>query len=99
MLRRVALVRTDVSEKLSASIIRVKTISELETTLAVSSNSKQLLLVAANLVPSSLILLILIMGAILHPKRLFLQQPHGATSQKSAFFIIGAVETSNLTEH
>jgi hypothetical protein len=38
MLRRVALVRTDVSEELSASIIRVTRIGELGTTLAVSSN-------------------------------------------------------------
>jgi hypothetical protein len=37
MLRRVALVRTDVSEEPSASIIRVTRISELET-LAVTSN-------------------------------------------------------------
>jgi hypothetical protein len=34
MLRRLALVRTDVSEELSASIIRVTRISELEATLA-----------------------------------------------------------------
>jgi hypothetical protein len=38
MLRRVGLVRTDVSEELSASIIRITRISELGTTLAVSSN-------------------------------------------------------------
>jgi hypothetical protein len=38
MLRRVALVRTDVSEELSASFIRVTRISELETTLAVISS-------------------------------------------------------------
>jgi hypothetical protein len=37
MLRRVALVRTDVSEELSASIIRVIRIGELGT-LAVTSN-------------------------------------------------------------
>jgi hypothetical protein len=37
ILRRVALVRTDVSEKLSASFIRVTKIYELGTTLAVSS--------------------------------------------------------------
>jgi hypothetical protein len=35
ILRRVALVRTDVSEELSASFIRVIIIGELETTLAV----------------------------------------------------------------
>jgi hypothetical protein len=38
MLRRVALVRTDVSEELSASFIRVTRIGELGTTLAVGSN-------------------------------------------------------------
>jgi hypothetical protein len=38
MLRRVALVRTDVSEELSASIIRVTRIGELGTALAVTSN-------------------------------------------------------------
>jgi hypothetical protein len=38
MLRRVALVRTDVSEELSASFIRVTRIAELGTTLAVTSN-------------------------------------------------------------
>jgi hypothetical protein len=40
MLRRVALVRTDVSEELSASFIRVTRISELGTTLAVTSNRR-----------------------------------------------------------
>jgi hypothetical protein len=38
MLRRVALVRTDVSEELSASFIRVTRIGELGTTLAVTRN-------------------------------------------------------------
>jgi hypothetical protein len=38
MLRRVALVRTDVSEELSASFIRVRGIGELGITLAVTSN-------------------------------------------------------------
>jgi hypothetical protein len=38
MLRHVALVRTNVSEELSASIIRVTIIGELGTTLAVTSN-------------------------------------------------------------
>jgi hypothetical protein len=42
VLRRVALVRTDVSEELSASFIRVTRISELETTLAVISNRRTL---------------------------------------------------------
>jgi hypothetical protein len=42
MLRRVALVRTDVSEELSASIIRVTRIGELGTTLDVTSNRRTL---------------------------------------------------------
>jgi hypothetical protein len=53
MLRRVALVRTDVSEELSASIIRVTGIGELGT-LTVCR-----LLVTANFVPSSPILVTL----------------------------------------
>jgi hypothetical protein len=40
MLRLVALVRTDVSEELSASFIRVTRIGELVTTLAVTSNRR-----------------------------------------------------------
>jgi hypothetical protein len=42
MLRRVVPVRTDVSEELSASIIRVTRIGELGTTLAVTSNRRTL---------------------------------------------------------
>jgi hypothetical protein len=55
MLRRVTFLRTDVSEELSASFIRVTRIGELETTLAVTSNrrSVRLLLVTASAVPSS----------------------------------------------
>jgi hypothetical protein len=40
MLHRVALVRTDVSEELSSSIIRVTRIDELGTKLAVNSNQR-----------------------------------------------------------
>jgi hypothetical protein len=40
MLRRVALVRTDVSEELRASFIRVTRIGELATTLALTSNRR-----------------------------------------------------------
>jgi hypothetical protein len=42
MLCRVALVRTDVSEELSASFITVTRIGELGTTLAVTSNRRTL---------------------------------------------------------
>jgi hypothetical protein len=54
MLLLVTLVRTDVSEELSASIIRVTRIG-------------------------------------------FLQEPHGVISQKTSFFIVTAVKSSNLT--
>jgi hypothetical protein len=40
MLRRVALVRTEILEELSTSIIRVTRIGELGTTLAVTSNEE-----------------------------------------------------------
>jgi hypothetical protein len=60
MLRRAALVGTDVSEELSASILRVTRIGELGTTLALTSNRRTLqrntLLVTANVFPSSPIL-------------------------------------------
>jgi hypothetical protein len=65
MLRRVALIRTDVSEERRASVIRVKIGSELGTTLAVTSNRRRL---RRNIV-----------------------------SQKTEFFIVTAVKTSNLT--
>jgi hypothetical protein len=42
VLHCVALVRTDVSEELSASFIRVTKIGELGTTLAVTSNGRTL---------------------------------------------------------
>jgi hypothetical protein len=38
MLRRLALVRTDVAEELNASFIRVTGLGELGTTLAVTNN-------------------------------------------------------------
>jgi hypothetical protein len=67
MLRRVAIVRTDISEERSASFIRVTRIGEIGTTLAVTSNqdlvflrSLRRLLVTANVVPSSPILVTLI---------------------------------------
>jgi hypothetical protein len=66
MLRRMALVRTDVSEELSASFIRVTRVDELGTTLAVTSNRRtlRLLLVRASVVPSSPILVILMKEAL-----------------------------------
>jgi hypothetical protein len=54
------------------------------------------LLVTAN-VPSSPILVTLIMEALGSSKRRFLQEPRGITTQKTAFFTVTAVNTSNLT--
>jgi hypothetical protein len=64
MLRRVALIRTDVSEELSASIISVTRIGEVGT-LPVNSNRRSVcrLLVTANVL-SSPILVTLIMEAL-----------------------------------
>jgi hypothetical protein len=59
MLLRVALVRTDVSEERSASIIKVTRIGELGT-LAVTSSRR-----TANAVPSSPIVVTLMMKALL----------------------------------
>jgi hypothetical protein len=70
----VDLVRTDVSEELSPSNIRVTTIGELGTKLAVTSNRRTdaakkyyviLLLLTANVVSSSPILATLILEALL----------------------------------
>jgi hypothetical protein len=61
MLRRVALVRTDVSDKHSASFIRATRLGELGTTLAVTVRR---LLVTASVVPSLPILFTLMKEAI-----------------------------------
>jgi hypothetical protein len=64
MLRRVALVRTDISEEPSASFIRVTRIGELGTTQAAFLRSMRQLLVAACVVPSSPILVTLMKEAL-----------------------------------
>jgi hypothetical protein len=73
MLRRVALVRTDVSEEPSSYFIRLTRIGKLGTTLAATSNRKyhlvflrslRRLLVAASIVPSSPILVTLMKEAL-----------------------------------
>jgi hypothetical protein len=75
MLRRVALVRTDVSEERSASFITMTRIGELGTTIAVTSNRRFLshlvflrsvrrLLVTASVVYSSPILVTLMKEAL-----------------------------------
>jgi hypothetical protein len=98
MLNHVALVRTDVSEELSASFIRVTRIGVLGTTLAVTSNRRKLqrmiflrsvrrLLITASVVPSSQILVTLMKEALSSSETLCLQEPHDVTSQKMPFFI------------
>jgi hypothetical protein len=78
----VVLVRTDVSEKHIASIIRVERISDLGTALAVTSNWCKLWRnTNVKLCP---------------PKRRFLQEPHSIISQKTAFFIVTTLTISNL---
>jgi demethoxyubiquinone hydroxylase (CLK1/Coq7/Cat5 family) len=81
LLRWVALVRTDVSEELSASIIRVNKIGELGTMLAVTSNRRTLRK------KNSSILVTLMMEALSSSETSFLQEPHGVTSQKTLFFV------------
>jgi hypothetical protein len=107
MLRRVALVRTDVSAKRITSIIKVTRIGELGT-LAVTSNRSTLRRVlqspaTTNNVSSSPIVVTLMMEAMRSDetsgcyKSHFLQESHGVTSQKTAFLTVTAVKTSNLT--
>jgi hypothetical protein len=98
-----ALVRTDISEELGASFIRVTRIGELGT-LAVTRHRRMLrrkgvrrLLVKANVVPSSPILLTLMMEALSSSEMSVLTRTIWCKSQKTAFFILTAVETSNPT--
>jgi hypothetical protein len=83
-----------------ASMIRVIRIGELGTTLPVVIiflRSVHRLLLSANVVPSSQILVTVMMEAIRSSETRFLQEPFGVTSQKTAFFTVTAVKNSNLT--
>jgi hypothetical protein len=64
MLRRVALVRTEVLEEFNASTIRVTRVCELGTWAVTSNKRTRRLLVTANVVPSSPILVTLMMEAL-----------------------------------
>jgi hypothetical protein len=87
MLCRVALVRSDVSGEFIAYFTRVTRIGELGTTLAVTSNRRTLRRNTCHPEEG---------GAKFFRKVGFLQEPHIATSQKTPFFIVTAVKTSNL---
>jgi hypothetical protein len=103
MLRRVAVVRIDVSEELNASFIRLTRIGEIDTTLAATNNrctlvflrSARRLLVTASVVPSSTILVTLMKEALSSYETSDLTR---ATRRNiPPFFIVTAVKTSNLT--
>jgi hypothetical protein len=79
-------VRTAISEKLIACIIKVFLLSVFH------------LPVAASVVPSSPIL-ILMMEVIVPPKRRFLQEPHVVTSQKTASGILNSHQLENLKSY
>jgi hypothetical protein len=85
MLRRVALVKTDISEEPGASFIRVTKIGELGTTQAAISNRRTL---RRNSQRTSVhrYLSPWWRRRQVPPKHRFLQEPHGVTSQKTPFF-------------
>jgi hypothetical protein len=77
--------KADVSVDRMTSMIKAKRISELGTALAVTAEAT--------------CEEILWWRQYVTPKRRFIQEPHGVTSQKKAFFIVTAVKTSNLKQH
>jgi hypothetical protein len=95
MIGRVALVRTDVSEELSVSIIRMKRIGEIVTLVVTSNrrtprrNTKSLCIVHRFLSPWW-------RRRWVPSKRRFLQKPHGVTSQKTSFFVFSSIQKSFL---
>jgi hypothetical protein len=55
------------------------------------------MIVTANVVFGSLIVLTLMMEAIYSPKLQFSQEGHVITSQKTTFFVVTAMKALNLT--
>jgi hypothetical protein len=93
MLRCAALLKTDVSEEHSASFIRLTRIYELGRTLAVTSNDARLYLYLFAACVSCYLRLTFLVHQLLSPwwwrrwvppKRRFLKEPRGITSQKTA---------------
>jgi hypothetical protein len=101
MLRRVVLIRTEVSEERSASIIKVTRMRELGTKLPVTSNRlvlrRNTMYVTANVVPSSPILVKLMMEGLRPSETSVLTRATQRNILEEAFFIVTAVKTSNLT--
>jgi hypothetical protein len=92
MLHRVALVKTDISEELKASFIKATRIGK--PSVLVFLRSVRRLLVTASVVPSSPILVTSTKEALSSSETPVFTE---ATSQKTLFFIVTAVKTSNLT--
>jgi hypothetical protein len=90
MLCRVTLASTDVSEEHSASIVMVTRIGWLRRRLAVTGSRRKL---RRNTMSPWW------WRSYVIPKRQFLQEPHAITFQKTAFFIVTAVNTSNLAHY
>jgi hypothetical protein len=65
--------------------------------MTIYTSSVLQLAVTANIVPSSPILVTLMMEAICFSEKSVSQKPHGATSKKTTFFKVTAVKTPDLT--
>jgi hypothetical protein len=93
LLRHVALVRIDVSKERRESIIRVTRIGELRTTLAVTSKLRR----NTTVLYYSSFLVTLMMEALRSSETSVPTRATRHNNQKTTFFIVIAVKTSNVT--